>query len=113
MDGPRPLNERIRERRKAKGWTQDDAARRIGVSQPTWSTWEVGTSQPSGDNVKRLRDVLGLTAADIATPFLTRDEVEQELWHKAELRSESRDALIAIYRRVLEADIASDAAQAD
>lgn len=111
MDTPQPLHERIRERRKAKGWTQDEAARQVGVSQPTWSTWEIGTSQPSDDNIGRLRDVLGLTAADVATPFLARDKVEQALWHKAELRDESRDALIAVYRRVLEADSASDNAR--
>jgi transcriptional regulator with XRE-family HTH domain len=40
------LSKQIRAARKAKGWTQTDLAKKIGVPMTTLATWEQGKAQP-------------------------------------------------------------------
>jgi transcriptional regulator with XRE-family HTH domain len=50
----------VRSARQARGWTQGDLARRVGVSQRAVSSWERAVSEP-GEHVKgRVAAVLGL-----------------------------------------------------
>ncbi|MCH4294200.1 helix-turn-helix transcriptional regulator [Shewanella sp. 3B26] len=48
------MNERIKERRKAIGLTQQQVAASVGVSKATISLWENGTTQPKGENLHLL-----------------------------------------------------------
>lgn len=63
--------------RQARGWTQDDLAGRVGVSQPTISTIESG-AQPQSSYVPAIALVLGIPLPHI----LVRDEYD-ERWVEA------------------------------
>lgn len=60
--------EAIRRAREAMRWTTGDLARRLGVSRQAVYAWEVGESKPTGDNVRKLRNVL--------SPALVRHEIK-------------------------------------
>ena len=49
----------IRRRRNAKGWSQDDLAKVIGVSRRAITNWETTTARPSGANIEALDQALG------------------------------------------------------
>lgn len=42
--------------REQKGMKQIDVAKKIGISQPTLSTYEIGTRQPDNDTLIKLAD---------------------------------------------------------
>src|SRR5262245_14985196 len=46
--------------RTAKGWTQAEAGRRIGVARNTISRWELGQTTPTGIQRARTLEVFGL-----------------------------------------------------
>lgn len=60
-------HERIKAARKAKGYTQADVRRRLGVSNATVSEWESGKTRPRGENLYRLAKLLDVTAEWILT----------------------------------------------
>lgn len=60
--------EAIRRAREAMRWTTGDLARRLGVSRQAVYAWEIGESKPTGDNLRRLRDVL--------SPALVKHEIK-------------------------------------
>ena len=53
------LAKRIQHLRKQKGWSQSELARRIKISYPQMSRYEVKGVQPPADVLKRLSDALG------------------------------------------------------
>jgi transcriptional regulator with XRE-family HTH domain len=55
------MSVRIKEARQARGWSQQDLAERIGVSQPTIVHWEQGTHTPRNLALARLADSLGVS----------------------------------------------------
>jgi transcriptional regulator with XRE-family HTH domain len=55
------MSVRIKEARQARGWSQQDLAERIGVSQPTIVHWEQGTHTPRNLALARLADALGVS----------------------------------------------------
>jgi putative transcriptional regulator len=42
-----PLSEDLKYLRKTKGWTQEELARKLGVTLNTVQRWEMGKTQPS------------------------------------------------------------------
>ncbi len=52
------VSARIKSRREKIGLTATEAARRTGVSQPAWSKWELGKSEPRGINRLKVAEVL-------------------------------------------------------
>lgn len=50
----------LKEARKARGWTQEDLARQLGVSQQSVQKWEAGTSLPRTARREPLIRALGL-----------------------------------------------------
>lgn len=46
--------ERVKELRRRKGWTQAELARRLGLALFTIQRWEIGSSEPSKENKRRL-----------------------------------------------------------
>lgn len=54
----RSIGERIRQARKAKGFSQSDLASRIGVSQPAIANWESGVHDPRRLTLAKLADAL-------------------------------------------------------
>jgi transcriptional regulator with XRE-family HTH domain len=60
---------------RARGWTQDELGRRVGVDRDVVSTWERG-HRPGRHALARLVALLGL---DLAEPPADRDEPVQSL----------------------------------
>ena len=51
----------IKAERKKRGWSQIKLAKLIGVSMTTIQLWERGGMKPCEKNMKKLRDVCGIT----------------------------------------------------
>lgn len=67
---PEPLNlgNRVRELRKAKGWTLDQAATQAGLARSTLSKIENGQMSPTYDAVRKLAEGLKITVPQLFTP---------------------------------------------
>lgn len=48
----------IKERRLSKGLSQEEVASRLGISQQTYSRYELGTREPGLDFIKAVAEVL-------------------------------------------------------
>ena len=55
------LYERLQELRRARGFSQEELADRLGVSRQAVSKWENGQGKPELDNVVRLAEIYGVT----------------------------------------------------
>lgn len=51
----------IKRLRKSKGWTQQDLADRAGISKQSILNYETGKTDPTGANIIKLADALGVT----------------------------------------------------
>lgn len=58
---------KIRELRKAAGFTQERFAEAMGVTQSTVSQWESGRVLPDTAKLPKLAEVLGCSIADLFT----------------------------------------------
>lgn len=57
----------IRKYRMAKGYTQIDLAKLVGVTQTTVSHWESGMATPRGKNLITLSEVLEVSTLELLT----------------------------------------------
>lgn len=55
----------IKEARKAKGLTQEQLAKLVGVTQGAVAQWEKGIAHPSFDKLKSVADALEITADEL------------------------------------------------
>ena len=60
--------------RKAKGWSQEDLADKLGVSRQAISKWEVGTSKPDIDNVIKLSKLFEISIDELVNNEIVRTE---------------------------------------
>jgi transcriptional regulator with XRE-family HTH domain len=67
---PLPLNlgERVRDLRKARKWTLEQAARQAGLARSTLSKIENGQMSPTYDALKKLAVGLGISVPQLFTP---------------------------------------------
>lgn len=67
---PKPvdLGVRVRELRKAKDWTLEQAAQKAGMARSTLSKIENGQMSPTYDALKKLTSGLGITIPQLFTP---------------------------------------------
>ena len=65
---PLDLGQRVRELRKAKGWTLDQAAGQAGLARSTLSKIENGQMSPTYDAVKKLAEGLKISVPQLFTP---------------------------------------------
>ncbi|MCC4288484.1 LexA family protein [Vreelandella aquamarina] len=56
------MKDRIRNRRRERGLSQDALAKRLNITKGTISQWEQGRTTPSGENLYNLARELGVTA---------------------------------------------------
>jgi transcriptional regulator with XRE-family HTH domain len=54
---------RIRQARRAQGWTQDDLAAAVGVSRSAVAQWETDRAGQIRDNLGRIAQALGVNVA--------------------------------------------------
>jgi transcriptional regulator with XRE-family HTH domain len=59
------IGEKIRELRKAKGWTQDMLTEKISTNHNSVGNWERGYVEPSIFNCILLADVFGVTLDEL------------------------------------------------
>lgn len=67
------LGEKLQKLRKARGWTQEELAEKVGVSRQSLSKWESDGALPDTANVIVLADLFGVT-----TDYLLREEVQSD-----------------------------------
>lgn len=56
---------RLRQERELRGWTQLQAAMRIGVDRITWNRWEQGMQEPQPEQQQELCKLLAVTAEEL------------------------------------------------
>jgi transcriptional regulator with XRE-family HTH domain len=62
---PHTLAERLVAARERLGWSQEDAAGRLGLKPPQLSKWERGANTPGGRNLARIAEAYGLSVAEL------------------------------------------------
>ena len=69
-DQPEPLDlgQRVRELRKARGWTLEQAARQAGLARSTLSKIENAQMSPTYDALNKLASGLGISVPQLFTP---------------------------------------------
>lgn len=67
------IGEKILKLRKARGWSQEQLADRVGVSRQAVSRWESDSAKPDADNIIVLCDLFGISA-----DYLLRDDYSGE-----------------------------------
>ncbi|MGR3542104.1 MAG: helix-turn-helix domain-containing protein [Hasllibacter sp.] len=72
MAAPVDLGARVRELRRAQGWTLEQAARASGMARSTLSKIENGQMSPTYDALKKLAAGLGIGMPQLFTPVATR-----------------------------------------
>lgn len=55
------LEQRIKEEREKRQWTQDYLAETLNVSRQTISKWEVGSTYPDIDRLVQISNLFGIT----------------------------------------------------
>ena len=59
------FNENLRAGRERKNMTQKDVADNIGVAKSTYSLYESGNREPNVQTIKKLADLLNVSADDL------------------------------------------------
>ena len=91
------IGDRLETERLRRGWSQDEAADRLNVSQATFSRWVKGTA-PKPEHWAGIARFVGITRADVAREVTASrmsdsdrlDRIEREI---AELRQLVQNAL--------------------
>lgn len=64
-DHRRAVGARLRELRKARGMSQEDAAHAVGVAVKTWSNWERGRTNPYDTNWRKIGKAFDVDPGEI------------------------------------------------
>ena len=59
---PMTMGEKILSLRKARGWSQEELADRVGVSRQAVSRWESDSAKPDADKIVGICDLFGVSA---------------------------------------------------
>ena len=55
------FQERLKEQRELCGYTQRHVARLLGISHASYFRYEIGTSEPTQENLVKLADLFGVS----------------------------------------------------
>ncbi|GEM_PF-1963709 len=61
------LSDQIKSARTGLGLTQEQVARRLGITHQAVSNWENGHSVPTPANLTAISGILGISASDLST----------------------------------------------
>ena len=67
------MGEKILNMRKARGWSQEELADRVGVTRQAVSRWESGSAKPDADKIVAICDLFG-----VSTDYLLREQYSGE-----------------------------------
>ena len=56
------IGDKILNLRKARGWSQEELADRVGVTRQAVSRWELGSAKPDADKIVALCDLFSISA---------------------------------------------------
>ena len=104
-DDPLPLDlgVRVRELRRAHGWTMEQAAQQAGLARSTLSKIENGQMSPTFEAVRKLASGLGITVPQLFTPPKSGKMLARRSITKA---GEGRGLVTATYEHeIIAADI--------
>jgi transcriptional regulator with XRE-family HTH domain len=62
------VSERLRELRERQGLSQEDAARKVGITHRQWQRWETGASMPYPRNLDAVASAFGISVAEFFDP---------------------------------------------
>lgn len=110
------IGKQLRTLRKARGMTQEDVARGIGVAKETISKIETEASEPSADNWAKLADFLGVSTDALRDPrepvvAPAPSELEAGLIDAARRAQGGSPHALAEMRRILDELTKSDVAR--
>jgi len=77
------VNHKLRAARKAKAWTIETAAEKVGVSWVTYSRWEKGTQTPYLSTVRDICKAFHKSPQDLGLDHLVEESIEEETKHAA------------------------------
>ncbi|MBT2661908.1 helix-turn-helix transcriptional regulator [Bacillus sp. ISL-45] len=73
------LGDRLKKLRNSKGWTQEDVAKKLGMSRGTYAHYEINKRQPDYETLKTIS-----TLYEVSIDFLLTGEDQQgssdEMW---------------------------------
>ena len=96
------LHETLRDLRKKKGYSQEEAAARLNVVRQTVSKWEKGLSVPDADALVRLSELYEVTVGELlgAPPSTEKkDDPQPDMREIAEQLSRINEQLVIKNRR--------------
>lgn len=67
------IGDKILNMRKARGWSQEELADRVGVTRQAVSRWEANSAKPDADKIVDISDLFGVSA-----DYLLRDQYAGE-----------------------------------
>ena len=96
-----PIGEKIQTLRTAKGWSQDDLAKKLGTKAPNVSRWENGHTLPATETLKQLGELFEVSVDYLLydkTPFkplvgFKDDELLEQFTQIDQLDDSARAAL--------------------
>ena len=64
------MGEKLRQLRRKKGLSQEAVAKELGISRQAVSKWETDLDQPDLDNLKKICEILEISADELLGYFL-------------------------------------------
>ena len=88
------FNNRLYERRKQKGFSQEELAGRLNVSRQTVSKWEVGESTPDMEKLLAISDLFGVSLDELVKGEEAQPAGTSETIVKSELYSDIKEHVL-------------------
>ena len=71
------FSERLKNLRKQAGFTQVDVAKKLGISQQAYASWERGSKKPTQDNLVKIAQILNVSVDYlVGNLYETSDELD-------------------------------------
>ena len=100
------VNERLRSLRKEKHWTQEELAKRLGLSPSAVGMYERGEREPNLETLEKMADVFGVSLASLFEGVEKKPEpsaLEAELLSLfRRVPEERRHAVLALIKTALQ-----------
>ena len=90
------LAEKIYQLRKAKNWSQEDLAAKIGVSRQSVSKWERGEALPDLERMISLSDVFGVSIDDLIRSNKIADDNQEEVQSQPKTKPPQEDQELSL-----------------
>lgn len=85
MNNPSDLGDKLKKARSAKGYSQNDVARRLNISRQAVSRWENGFAYPDLDNLKLLSKLYEISLDELLGEEVT-NKIRNETANDAKIR---------------------------